>query len=434
MVELLAPAGNLSSFNSALKNGANSIYIGLSGSNMRDNASNFNVEDLKSLTNVLHEQSKKLYLCTNTIMKDDNIKEIETILPEINSYEVDALIVSDLGMVDICVENGLNVHISVQSNVTNLRTLKILKRLGVSRTILSRELSFDEIEKIAKYSPIETEVFVHGAMCMGISGRCFLSYGLYGESANCGKCLQPCRKEWKLSRDYKSLDEEDIKKNSKENNNGHNKRDIEENDKGDIEEIILTKSYDKTYKTNFLSAKDLTMIEYIPELIKSGVEGFKIEGRGRSPDYVATATRIFREAIDQYNLSQKKNEKYEFNPKWLSELKKVFHRGFDTGFYFSQPYKISKDNVATHKKKDIGKVVNYYNKIKVGEIQLWDELSIYDEIIIQGNTTGSINQIVESMEINGKAIEKVEKGKNVAIAIKDKVRKNDHVYKLIRTF
>ncbi|MDR2545857.1 MAG: U32 family peptidase [Methanobrevibacter sp.] len=424
MVELLAPAGNLSSFNSALINGADSIYVGLIGSNMRYNASNFGVKDLKSLTDILHEQNKKLYLCTNTIMKDDNIKEIETILSEINSYEVDALIVSDLGMADICVENGLDVHISVQCNVTNLRTIKVLKRLGISRAILSRELSFNEIEKIAKYSPIETEVFVHGAMCMGISGRCFLSYGLYGKSANCGKCLQPCRKEWRLSRNYKSFDEEDSKKNSKGNS--------KENNKEDIEEIILTKSYDETYKTNFLSAKDLTMIEYIPQLMKSGVEGFKIEGRGRSPDYVATATRIFREGINQYNLSQEKNEKYEFNPKWLSELKKVFHRGFDTGFYFSQPYETSEDNVATHRKKDIGKVVNYYNKIKVGEIQLWDELSIFDEIIIQGNTTGSINQIVKSMEINGKAIKKVEKGKTVAIAIKDKVRKNDHVYKLIK--
>ncbi|MDR3223779.1 MAG: U32 family peptidase [Methanobrevibacter sp.] len=400
MVELLAPAGNLSSFNSALKNGADSIYVGLDGSNMRNNASNFNVKDLKNLVNVSHEHDKKLYLCTNTVMKDKDIEEFKTILPEINSYEVDALIVSDLGMVDISVENHFNVHLSVQSNVTNTKTLKILKKLGVSRVILSRELSFSEIKEIAKNSPIETEVFVHGAMCMGISGRCFLSYGLYGESANCGKCLQPCRKEWKLT--------------------------IEN---GIKEEIILAKSYDETYKTNFLSAKDLTMIEHIPELMESGVDGFKIEGRGRSPDYVATSTKVFREAIDQYNVNQKK---YKFNPQWLLDLRKVFHRGFDTGFYFNQPYEISKDNDATYRKKDIGKVVNYYNKIKVAEIQLWDDLNLFDEIIIQGNTTGSINQIVESMEINGKAIKKVEKGKNVAIAIKNKIRKNDHVYKLIK--
>ncbi|MDR3291478.1 MAG: U32 family peptidase [Methanobrevibacter sp.] len=400
MVELLAPAGNLSSFNSALKNGADSIYVGLVGSNMRNNASNFNVKDLKNLVNVSHEHDKKLYLCTNTVMKDKDIEEFKTILPEINSYEVDALIVSDLGMVDISVENHLDVHLSVQSNVTNTKTLKILKTLGVSRVILSRELSFNEIKEIVKNSPIETEVFVHGAMCMGISGRCFLSYGLYGESANCGKCLQPCRKEWKLTI------ENEVK-----------------------EEIILAKSYDETYKTNFLSAKDLTMIEHIPELMESGVDGFKIEGRGRSPDYVATSTKVFREAIDRYNVDQ---EKYKFNPQWLSDLKKVFHRGFDTGFYFNQPYGISKDNDAIYRKKDIGKVVNYYNKIKVAEIQLWDNLNLFDEIIIQGNATGSINQIVESMEINGKAIKKVEKGKNVAIAIKNKIRKNDHVYKLIK--
>ncbi|MDR2623771.1 MAG: U32 family peptidase [Methanobrevibacter sp.] len=404
MVELLAPAGNLSSFNSALKNGADSIYVGLVGSNMRDNASNFHVRDLKDLVDTSHDHDKMLYLCTNTIMKDRDLEEFEIILPEVNSYEVDALIVGDLGLVDMAIENNLEVHMSVQANVTNINTLKILKRLGVSRAILSRELSFHEVRNIAKNSPIETEVFVHGAMCMGISGRCFLSYDLYGESANCGKCLQPCRKDWKLTR-----------ANDEENN--------------DIEEIILEKSYDRT---NFLSAKDLTMIEHIPELMESGVEGFKIEGRGRSPDYVATTTRVFRDAIDHYNLSREKEETYKFNPEWLSDLKKVFHRGFDTGFYFNQPYEISEDNTATHRKKDIGKVVNYYNQIKVGELQLWDDLNLFDEIIIQGSTTGSIDHIVESMEINGKAIQKAEKGKNVAIAIEDKIRKNDHVYKLIK--
>lgn len=403
MVELLSPAGNLSSFNSALKNGADSIYVGLVGSNMRYNATNFQVKDLKNLVNISHDHNTKLYLCTNTIMKDKDLEKFKNILPEVNSYEVDALIVSDLGMADLAIENNLEVHISVQTNVTNTKTLKILKKLGVSRAILSRELSLNEIREIAKNSPIETEVFVHGAMCMGISGRCFLSYGLYGESANCGRCLQPCRKEWKLIRENK-------------------------------EEIILEKSYDETYKTNFLSAKDLTMIEHIPELMKSGVEGFKIEGRGRSPDYVAVATRVFREAIEQYKTSQEKSERYKFNQKWLSDLKKVFHRGFDTGFYFNQPYKTNKNNTATYRKKNIGKVVNYYNKIKVGEIQLWDDLNLLDEIVIQGNTTGSINQIVESMEINGKTIERAVKGENVAIAIDEKVRKNDHVYKLRRNF
>jgi len=424
MVELLSPAGDFIALRAALENNADSVYIGLENNNMRTNSSNFSLDDIKKASSIAKEYSSKIYLCTNTIMKDDDILKLQSILEDIKNFEIDALIVSDIGLADIAIENDIEVHMSVQENISNSIALKTLKKIGVKRAILSRELSLSEIKKIAKKSPIETEVFIHGAMCMAISGRCFLSYGLYGKSANCGKCLQPCRKEWRLSRNYKSFDEEDSKKNSKGNS--------KENNKEDVEEIILTKSYDETYKTNFLSAKDLTMIEYIPQLMKSGVEGFKIEGRGRSPDYVATATRIFRESINQYNLSQEKNEKYEFNPKWLSELKKVFHRGFDTGFYFSQPYETSKDNVATHRKKDIGKVLNYYNKIKVGEIQLWDELSMSDEIIIQGNTTGSINQIVKSMEINGEAIKKVEKGKTVAIAIKDKVRKNDHVYKLIK--
>ncbi|MDR2873218.1 MAG: U32 family peptidase [Methanobrevibacter sp.] len=399
MVELLTPAGNLSSFNSVLKNGADSIYVGLDGLNMRNNANNFNLKEIKNLASIVHQEDKKLYLCTNIVMKDKEIEELKTILPEIYSYEVDALIVSDLGMVDIAISNNLSVHLSVQNNTTNLATLKTLKKIGVTRAILSRELSLNEIEKIAKNSPIETEIFIHGAMCMGISGRCFLSYSLYGENANCGKCLQPCRKEWTLI------------------------------GSGD-EKIILEKSNDSSYKTNFLSAKDLTMIEYVPELIKSGVDGFKIEGRGRSSDYVSTATRVFREAIDLYN---NQNIDYKFNPAWLNNLKKVFNRGFDTGFYFNQPYMISKENEATYKKKDIGKVVNYYRKINVAELKLWDELSINDEIIIQGETTGSINQTVKSIEINGIPLEKGVKGENIAVTIKEKVRKNDHVYKLLKS-
>ena len=407
MVELLSPGGSFISLRAALRNGADSVYIGLKDNNMRTNTSNFSIEDIKKASQIAKEYSSKIYLCTNTMMKDEDIKLIESYLPIIKEAEIDALIVSDIGLADLAIENDFEVHISVQENTSNIKTLKTLKKLGVTRAILSRELNISEIKKIANNSPIETEVFIHGAMCMAISGRCFLSYGLYNKSANCGECLQPCRKQWKLT----------IAQD----------KDSHFYEKCEDSVSILGKSSDSSYKSNFLSPYDMSMIEHIPELIETGVDAFKIEGRARSPDYVATTTRVYKEAIDSYDSGN-----YKFRPEWINDLKKVFNRGFDTGFYFKQPYKTDGDNKSEFFKKDIAKVVNYYSKIKVAELQIWDDLAIGDEIVIQGKTTGSVSQLIKSMEIDGVAIDYCKKGNNVAIAIDNKVRANDFVYKLIK--
>jgi U32 family peptidase len=170
------------------------------------------------------------------------------------------------------------------------------------------------------------------------------------------------------------------------------------------------------------------MINHIPELMDSGVDAFKIEGRARSPDYAAISTKVYREAI---NLFLRDKENFKTNPLWIKELSKVFNRGFDTGFYFNIPYETSENNKSTYIKKDIGNVVNYYSKVNVAEIKIWDDLAIGDEIMIQGETTGSINHVIESMEINNEKVSHVSKGENVAVAISQKVRANDFVYKLI---
>ncbi|MEE1134618.1 MAG: U32 family peptidase, partial [Methanobrevibacter sp.] len=189
-----------------------------------------------------------------------------------------------------------------------------------------------------------------------------------------------------------------------------------------------TGSDDVSYRTNFFSPKYMCMIEYIPELIKSGVASFKIEGRARSPDYGAMVTGVYREAIDSY-MDDPLN--YEVNPKWMDELGSVFNRGFDTNFYFNTPFETSEDNQSKYIKKDIGQVVNYYNRVKAAEIRIWDDLKIGDRIMIQGKTTGSITHTIDSMQIEGKSVESVEKGSNVAIAMPDKVRENDFIYKLV---
>ncbi len=409
MVELLAPAGNFISLRAVLENGADAVYFGLDDYNMRANAKNFSLNDLAEVSEIAKEYGAKTYLCTNIILNEKLAGELEGNLEKISESEIDGLILSDIGLIEDTVSHGLEAHISVQENVTNSYTLKTLKKLGAKRAILSRELSLGEITEITKKSPIETEIFIHGAICMAISGRCFLSYGLYGRSANCGDCLQPCRKNWTLT--YEEGEDNVI-----------NFSEVED------ERFIVTGSDDASYRTNFFSPKDICMIEYIPDLMKSGVASFKIEGRARSPDYGAMVTGVYRQAIDDYMANP---EEYKVRDEWMDELTSVFNRGFDTNFYFNTPFEISEDNQSKYIKKDIGQVVNYYSKVKAAEIRIWDDLALGDKIMIQGQTTGSITHTIDSMQIEGESVSEVQKGCNVAIAIPQKVRQNDFVYKLV---
>lgn len=409
MVELLAPAGNFISLRAVLENGADAVYFGLDDYNMRANAKNFSLDELSQVSKIAEEYGAKTYLGTNIILNEKLACELESKLEDISSSDIDGLILSDIGLIEDTVSHGLEAHISVQENVCNSFTLKTLKKLGAKRAILSRELSLGQVTEITRKSPIETEIFVHGAICMAISGRCFLSYGLYGRSANCGDCLQPCRKNWTLT--YEEGEDNVI-----------NFSDVED------ETFIVTGSDDGSYRTNFFSPKDMCMIEYIPELMKSGVSSFKIEGRARSPDYGAMVTGIYREAIDSY---ENDSSNYKVKDEWMDELTSVFNRGFDTNFYFNTPFEVSEDNQSKYIKKDIGQVVNYYNKVGAAELRIWDDLKIGDKIIIQGQTTGSITHTIDSMQIEGESVQDVKKNSNVAILMPTKVRKNDFVYKLV---
>lgn len=410
MPELLAPAGNFISLRAVLENGADAVYFGLDEYNMRANARNFSLDDLAKISKIASDYNAKTYLCTNIILKESQIIELKNNLEKISSSEIDGLILSDIGLIEDTASHGLEAHISVQENVTNSFTLKTLHKLGAKRAILSRELSIGEIADITRKSPIETEIFIHGAMCMAISGRCFLSYGLYQRSANCGDCLQPCRKNWTLTFE------------ESQNDAVLNTSDVLD------ESFVISHSFDDSYRTNFFSPKDMCMIEHIPELIKTGVSSFKIEGRARSPDYGAMVTGIYREAIDSYLNNP---DDYKVNPEWMEELKSVFNRGFDTGFYFDTPFETSETNQSKYIKKDIGQVVNFYNKVSVAELRVWDDLKIGDKIMIQGETTGSVTHIVESMQVDGADVDNVSRDSNVGVLMPSKVRKNDFVYKLV---
>lgn len=403
IVELLAPARDFQALSAAINNGADAVYVGLTGHNMRANSGGFSLEDLERAVRRCHNSGVKLYLCTNTMMRDKDLDDLRDKLPKINLLGVDALIASDLGVLNLARQEGLDVHMSVQANVSNKESLRLLKELGVKRVILSRELSLSEIKEITEKNILEVEVFVHGAMCLAISGRCFLSAHLYQKSANCGECRQPCRKEWKLTSQ-------------------------------DAEELSIGKNFLENQKTgsnssfgHLLSPKDLCMVEHIPDLMDAGISSFKIEGRARPADYVAAVTGVYREAMDFYE-----NGNWKFDEKWMEKLKKVFNRGFDTGFYYGVPHQISPSNQATYRKEDIGEVVNYYQKAQAAEIRLWSRLQEGDEVIIQGPTTGSVVQKVESLEMHGMGVGKAFKGDNVGLLVENRVRPRDVVYKLTK--
>ena len=400
MVELLAPARDKRSVSAAINNNADSVYVGITDYNMRANVANIEIEDIKDISEQCHDNGKKLYVCTNTIVSDNQIEKYKKQLVKLEEYDVDALIISDMGMINVANKHSIPLHLSVQANITNTEALKLYKELGVTRAVLSRELSLEDIKRVKKNSPIEIETFVHGAMCVAISGRCFLSSYFYDRNANCGECLQPCRQEWKIS----STEGKALVLSQPECN--------------DIE------------KSRLLSPRDMCMIEHIPELIDAGIDAFKLEGRARAPDYVSTVTKCYSDAIRLYENNQWDELSAELLPKWKNELKSVFNRGFDTGFYFRTPKDTSYDNQATYKKVDIGQVTNYYKKINVAEIKLWDMLEVNDTIIIQGNKTGSVTEKVSSMQIDGKSVEKVVND-SVGIKLENVVRENDHVYKKV---
>ncbi|RAP51398.1 MAG: peptidase U32 [Methanosphaera sp. rholeuAM270] len=398
MVELLSPARDRRAVSAALNSGADSVYVGITDYNMRANVANIDIEDIRIISRQCHDYGKKLYVCTNTIVSDMQIEKYKKQLPLLEACDVDALIISDMGMVNVANKYSIPIHLSVQANVTNSEALKMYRDLGVTRAVLSRELSLEDIKVIRKKSPIEIECFVHGAMCVAVSGRCFLSSYFYDRNANCGECLQPCRQEWII----RSTEDKELILSQPENN--------------DIE------------KSRLLSPRDMCMIEHVPELIEAGIDAFKIEGRARAPDYVSTVTGCYADAIKLYEDGLWDESSDILIPKWKDELKSVFNRGFDTGFYFRTPKYTSYDNQATYKKVDIGQVVNYYKRVGVAEIRLWEELKVGDEIIVQGNKTGSITERVVSMQVDNCSIERISSG-NVGVKLENVVRENDHVYK-----
>ncbi len=390
--EIMAPAGNYESLVSAINAGADAVYLGVSGFNMRATAKNFSVEDLNKIVSYAHKRNVKVYLTVNTIVFEDELSKIKEVVKKAKKANVDAIICWDMSVLSECKKQKIDAFLSTQASASNSYACEFYRKAGAKRITLARECTIEQIKKIKQKTKAEIEIFIHGAMCVSLSGRCFLSQNIFGKSANRGDCLQPCRREYEI-------------------------KDIEEG-----HSFILGKNY-------ILSPKDLCTMPFIEKILDLNIEALKIEGRARSPEYVAEVVSSYRKAVDLWyekKLDEKKKKIL------MKKLESVYNRGFHSGFFLGKPTKQWSETYgskSTHKKEFVGIVKNFYSKPMAAEIIIQtNEVKKGDTIIIIGPTTGTIKQKVTSMQANNKTINKAEKGKSVGIKLEKTARKNDNVY------
>ncbi|WP_178986336.1 peptidase U32 family protein [Winogradskyella helgolandensis] len=405
-IELMAPAGNFESLQAALDNGADSIYFGVEQLNMRARASiNFALDDLQEIVKRCEAKNVRSYLTLNTIIYDHDLSVVKTLIKKAKEANVTAVIAMDQAVIAVAREYGVEVHISTQINITNIETVKFYA-LFADTMVLSRELSLrqvkhitEQIEKEQIKGPsgrlVEIEIFGHGALCMAVSGKCYLSLHSHNSSANRGACKQNCRKK------YTVIDQE----------TGF--------------EMELDNEY-------IMSPKDLCTIDFLDEITDAGVKVLKIEGRGRAPEYVAKVIKCYRDAIDSV-----KNETYSKDKviSWMQDLEKVYNRGFWSGYYLGQKlgeWSTGSGSHAVQKKVYLGKGTHFYPKAKIGEfkIEAYD-ITVGDTILITGPTTGAKEMEVVEMMANDEKTNKGTKGDLVTIPMDFRIRPSDKLYKIV---
>lgn len=365
--ELLAPAGDLEKLKMAIRFGADAVYIGGKQFGLRAAAGNFDQEQMAEAVKFTHENGAKLYVTVNIFAHNRHIDSLPEYLRELEALGVDAVLVSDPGVLSIARETvpNLPLHISTQANTTNWASVKFWADQGAERVVLAREVSLEEVKEIKDKVNIELETFIHGAMCMSYSGRCLMSSFMTGRSANLGECAQPCR--WKYSL-------------------------VEEKRPGQYFPIE-----EDEHGTYVFNSMDLCMIEYIPELVKAGIDSFKIEGRMKSIHYVATVVGVYRKAIDSYFENP---EGWKFNPAWMDEIRKVSHREYTTGFFFGRENFRGENTETSGYRREydfVGVVREYLADKKQALIEQRNKFSIGDDLEITGPETPAFIQTVEQM-------------------------------------
>lgn len=407
-IELMAPAGDFTAMQAALDNGADSIYFGVEQLNMRARASmNFTIDDLPEISRRCSEKGVRTYLTLNTIIYDHDLSIIKTLLDKAKAANLTAVIAMDQAVISYARQIGLEVHISTQINITNIETVKFYA-LFADTMVMSRELSITQVKKICDQivkddvrgpsgNLVEIEIFGHGALCMAVSGKCYLSLHSANSSANRGACKQNCRKK------YTVIDQE----------TGF--------------EIELDNEY-------MMSPKDLCTIGFLDQIVDAGVKVLKIEGRGRAPEYVATVVKAYREAIDSIAEGTFSQEKVA---EWMKQLETVYNRGFWSGYYLGQElgeWSHNSGSSATQKKVYIGKGRHFYPKSNVAEflIEAYD-LTVGDKVLIQGPTTGSQEMVIETMQVDEKPdSEKAIKSDVITFKTDFRVRPSDKLYKIVQ--
>lgn len=366
--ELLAPAGSLEKLKTAIRFGADAVYLGGSKLNLRAFANNFTNEQLKEGVEYAHSRGKHVYVTLNIIPHNDDFNGLEEYLKELYEIGVDAIIVADPGIIMTAKEvvPDLEIHLSTQANSVNYKSTIFWHNLGVKRVVIAREMSLVEIKELRDKIPesCDIEAFVHGSMCMAYSGRCLLSNYLTGRDSNRGACAQPCRYKYYLTEEKRPGE----------------KYEVIEDDRG----------------TYIMNSKDLCMINHIPELIESGITSFKIEGRMKSSYYVASVVKAYREAIDEYF---KNPSEYKFNDKWMDYLLKPSHRSYTTGFYFNEPDKQYYENSTYIRDYDIVGVVKEYDEdTKIATIEQRNKVFVNDEVEVLVPASDNFNIVLREMK------------------------------------
>lgn len=405
-IEVMAPVGSYEALSAAIQAGAGSVYFGIGKLNMRSKSTkNFNLDDLGVISNICRENGVKSYVTVNTVVFDEEIEEMHALLDAVKANGISAVIASDQSVIQYAREIGVEVHISTQCNITNIEAVKYYSQFA-DVMVTARELNINQVRHITEEIErrnitgpggdlVRIEVFCHGALCMAVSGKCYLSLDNFGTSANRGACVQPCR------RGYEVTD-----------------RDKE-----------ITLAIENEY---IMSPKDLCTLPFLDKVLASGVKVLKIEGRGRSPEYTKLTVSVYREAVDAVRNGTFDEEKVAA---WLARLKSVYNRDFWDGYYLGRKmgeWTTKYGSQATKTKLFVGTVTNFFGKISVAEIRMeTHDIKLGDEIMIIGPSTGVYEDTVREIRVDLNPVEMSVKGELCSIPTNDTVRRGDKVYKII---
>ncbi len=405
-IEIMAPVGSYESLMAAIQGGANSVYFGIGNLNMRSKSSkNFTIDDLVKISQICHEHNVRTYITLNTVIYDHELVAMHEIVDAAKENNITAIIASDQSVIQYAYSAGMEIHMSTQTNITNIEAVRYYSQFA-DVMVTARELQISQVKAItAAISEqnicgpsgelVQIEVFAHGALCMAVSGKCYLSLDNLNSSANRGACLQQCRRKYLVT------------------------------DKETGEQLEVDNEY-------IMSPKDLNTVALLDRILDAGVRVLKLEGRGRSPEYVKTITSVYREAVDAWFEGKYNQQNID---KWNERLSTVYNRGFWEGYYMGRKFgEWTEDygNRATKKKIYIGKVTNYFGKIGVAEIKLEShDLQVGDEFRILGETTGVYEDLVEELRLELEPVKKVVKGDIFSIKTKELVRRGDKLYKVV---